>query len=123
VYALQYGSLQEALAATVKVYTTLLLQLVQQQGLRVYVHPVPPVLDATRETVNCFNAALQQRLSSALQTQPELAGHLMYLDVAQHLLREDGSRLQQQLQLDGTHLHPRYSNYLEAALHAELPAG
>ncbi|WIA31077.1 hypothetical protein OEZ86_001104 [Tetradesmus obliquus] len=140
---LKYGSLQEAVAATVDFYITLLLQLVQQHKLRVYVHPVPPILNETRHIFSLFNAALQQRLSSVLQAQPELIGQLEFLDFAQQLLTDTGSSLQQQKQqqqqrqqqqqqqviedsgslqqqlvLDGTHLHPRYLVHLGAALNA-----
>jgi hypothetical protein len=119
---LQYESLQHAIAATVEVYITLLLQLVQERKLHIYVHPVPPVLDETRDVVKSFNAALQQRITTVLQSQPELKGRLAYLDFFENLLTPDGSSLQPQLALDGTHLHPRYLVHLEAALNAACSA-
>jgi lysophospholipase L1-like esterase len=114
----QYESLQHAITATVEVYVALLLQLVQQRKLHIYVHPIPPVLDETRDVVKSFDAALQQRLTAVLQWQPELNGQLAYLDFFYDLLTADGSSLQPQLAFDGTHLHPRYLEHLEAALNA-----
>jgi lysophospholipase L1-like esterase len=118
--ALQYESLEEAVAATVDAYVTLLLQLVQQHNFRIYVHPVPPVLDETLHIASLFNTALHNRLTTALQAQPELIGRLAYLAFAQQLVAENGSSLQQQLAVDNTHLHPRYLVHLEAKLNAAL---
>lgn len=102
------------------VYVTLLLQLVQQHTLRIYVHPVPSVLDETRHIIKLFNAALQEGLTKVLHSHPELHQRLAFLDFFQELLTSDGSGLLQQLEFDGSHLHPRYLGHLEAALNAAL---
>ncbi|KAF6255223.1 hypothetical protein COO60DRAFT_1662566 [Scenedesmus sp. NREL 46B-D3] len=117
---MKYASLSHAVATTVGVYVTLLLQLVQQHTLRIYVHPVPPVLDETRHIVKLFNAALQEGLTKVLHSHPELHQRLAFLDFFQELLTSDGSGLLQQLEFDGSHLHPRYLGHLEAALNAAL---
>ena len=41
----------------------MLLELVQQRGFEIFVHPVPPVLNETRHVVMPFNQQLQQRVS------------------------------------------------------------
>ena len=40
-----------------------LLELVQQRGFEIFVHPVPPVLNETRHVVMPFNHQLKQRVS------------------------------------------------------------
>ena len=76
-------------------------------------HPVPPVLDATRHIVKLFNATLRK----AVQAKPKLH----WLDFFDQLLSPDGEALADGLALDGTHLHPSYVSLLEAALPQSLP--
>ena len=40
-----------------------LLELVQQRGFEIFVHPIPPVLNETRHVVMPFNQQLKQRVS------------------------------------------------------------
>ncbi|KAI8464777.1 MAG: hypothetical protein J3K34DRAFT_525888 [Monoraphidium minutum] len=59
---LKYDSLQDAVAALVQTYATLLIRLAGERRLSIFAHPVPPVLDATRPVVLAFNAALRAAL-------------------------------------------------------------
>lgn len=130
-HSLQYSSVQQAIKATVDVYASVLCKLVSEHGLKVFVHPVPPVLDATRETVLQFEASLKlctESIQQNLLVQQALVaenrdakgyrgqGRLHYLDFSGRLL-DDNGRLKREFELDGTHLHPNYLRHLEAALH------
>lgn len=115
---MQYQTLAEAEAVTIAAYTELLLQLVQERGLQVFVHPVPPVLDEARDVVQLFESAVKEAVQQAVQSSPEVQGQLVYLDFFNHLLDKESEAVQQQLRFDGTHLHPRYLKHLEAALTA-----
>lgn len=42
-----------------------LLELVQQRGFEIFVHPIPPVLNETRHVVMPFNHQLKQRVKPA----------------------------------------------------------
>lgn len=88
----------------------------KQHQLTVYIHPIPPVLDETRGIVLQFEAELKYAVHEAVQQDDsEQQGKLCYLDFTDQLLAEDG-RFKDELHLDGTHLHPKYLKYLEAAL-------
>ena len=73
-------------------------------------HPVPPVLNETRHIVKIFN----RQLEAAVKREPSLH----YLDFFRELLSADGNSLADGLALDGTHLHPSYVRFIEAALPA-----
>ena len=65
----------------------LVQELAHRQGLRVLVHPVPPVLDDTRGIVLCFNHALRQALSSY----PEAGVPIQFLNMHWRLLSVRGA--------------------------------
>ena len=92
----------------VAIYVSRLTSLASSRSFRVLVHPVPPVLDATRHIVKLFNTSLRK----AVQAKPSLH----WLDFFGGLLSPDGEALADGLALDGTHLHPSYVSLLEAAL-------
>jgi hypothetical protein len=131
--------LEDAVTATVQAYVAAVRQLVQEQGLRVWVHPVPPVLPETRHVVLLFNQALKQQLQEArrsggtdwgprkqqaVSTEAEAAGgechwqgQVHFVDLAGELLEQDGC-----LDFDGTHLHPKYLAHLQAAMECNSDA-
>lgn len=104
----RYDSLDEAVAASVAVYVAAVARAARRRRLSaVYVHPVPPVLDATRPVVTRFNLCLQAAVKSA--------PGMRWLDFWPRLLGDDGA-LRDEYTLDGTHLSPAYLDLLEAAL-------
>ncbi len=117
--SLQYETVSEGIAATVRIYVDLLKRLLRgdlQRGAstsssgsssgssssgsgssgntpaEVFVHPVPPVLNETRALVTAFAAALKQGLAAAVAAEPQLlSGRLHYLDFFDELLLQPGS--------------------------------
>lgn len=65
--------------ATAAIYVQLLERLAQQRRFELLVHPVPPVLDATRAIVIPFEAVLRRHVVAAA-ARPALKGRLHYLD-------------------------------------------
>lgn len=101
----KYKNIQEGIAVIISYYIKQLLKAKEKYDL--YVHPAPPVLDMTRETVKMFNAHLKS----------ECAKHgLRYLDFLDDLLTNNGKDLKKELFLDGIHCSPNITKYLEKAL-------
>lgn len=105
------------MSVTVGHYVDALLQLVQGRGLQVWVHPAPPVLVETQHVVALFNETLKQQLTLHAARQLEKvddggsSSRLHFLDITQQLVEHRDA-----LQLDGTHLHPRYLQYVQSVL-------
>lgn len=124
---LKYESLEEAAAATAAVYVQALRDVARKKSAEMLVHPVPPVLDATRQVVLAFNAAIAAdiaKLGPAQQQQGEAAGAatggvVRWLDFEGRLLQskgDGGSGLADGLEFDGVHMSPKYLSVLDAAL-------
>ncbi|KAG8457384.1 hypothetical protein KFE25_005065 [Diacronema lutheri] len=112
----RYASVDEGAAAVIAIYIRALLKLVRVRKLeRLWVHAVPPVLNETRAVVLMFNAILKTHVCEAARTDRALAW-LDGLDEAMLDGSGQGAQLNPQLKLDGTHMHPRCAQLLEAAL-------
>ena len=59
---LKYDSLEEAMGVLIEIYAGALLDLIQTRGFRIFVHPVPSVLNETRHVVRPFNQALRLKV-------------------------------------------------------------
>lgn len=114
-FHLQYNSVAEAMETVADVYVDVLLQLAGERGMEVLVHPVPPVLNETRQVVVPFNRLLQEHVREA-GARPEAHGRLHWLDFADRLLTDDGASLRPELAFDGTHLAPVYLQHMQHAL-------
>jgi hypothetical protein len=118
---LQYDSLAAAVYATVRVYVAAVLDVAAGDHIsRVFLHPVPPVLEATRSIVAAFNAALCTALSDALGR--EGTGSVRRKVVWLSGLEQAWQQQPDLLCFDGAHLSPRYVQHLEAALAARVQA-
>ena len=104
----KYASLEEGIARSVDIYIGVLERLARDRHFRVLVHPIVPVLDATRETVKKFNAQLQRAVgrSSCLE----------FLDFFDELLTPDKKGFNEAFALDGTHLSPDYVQLIQKAI-------
>ena len=107
----RYKDVDQGIAATVDIYVQKLVQIQKEYEFNILVHPVPPVLDLTRDVVKRFNWICQAKLQEAHLSS------IRYLDFARGLLAADGG-LAEEFGYDGTHLHPRYLGLLEDALKA-----
>jgi hypothetical protein len=112
----------------VDVYIKALQEQLHHKSLRVYVHPITPVLDVTRPTVKMFEACLRERITIANEAARKAAGvslsapsdvktDLIYLDFFKDLLTADGNGFNMQFHLDSTHLKP---TYVQAVLRPSL---
>lgn len=91
----------------VSIYVNVVQELVDKYQLRAYVHPVPPVLDVTRENVLKFNKILKEEVMTKAK------GNMKWLEIEKFLLNEDISGIKDSYKLDGTHLHPCYFSLLK----------
>ena len=118
VYKWRYDCLEDAIAFAVKIHVKAMAKAARERRLVAYVHPVPPVLDASRPIVRAYNAALRAKVTAN--------SVLTWLDVSDELClpaAEDsdggsGGGLRPEYKLDGTHLAPSYLPLLQAAIDA-----
>ncbi len=79
---LKYADIQEAMGVLADIYMEVLTRTVRDRDrdLRIFVHPVPPVLNETRHIVTPFNDLMRQRVRphSLLQTK-NVAKYLLSL--------------------------------------------
>lgn len=115
IYAMQkglYTSLDEALSVVVDIYIDVLRSVATTKRLkRLYVHPVPPVLNETRSFVAIFNRILGSRLARLRKYEPHTV--IRWFHIESEFLTLDRTTLLEELQFDGSHLHPRYGAILE----------
>ncbi|EKX50783.1 hypothetical protein GUITHDRAFT_103373 [Guillardia theta CCMP2712] len=86
-----YADLDEGIAYTIGVYTSALLQLQSQRKWKVFVQPVAPVLNETREVVKLFNKKLKEEVT-ALPS-------FRFLDILDDLLTPDGKFLSPEFEM------------------------
>lgn len=113
-----YATFDEAVQQTLNVILPVLRDLVTVHKLRVYVHPIPPVLDVTRAIVTRYNAFYKRAVMGIKGVQ--------WLDFFEDLVDTTYSSadaldapkvtLKPEFALDGTHLNPSYLRLLEASL-------
>eukprot|EP01083_Nonionella_stella_P077146 210483_1 len=102
----RYKSVEEGIRKVVGIYVERLTRLSQQRKLKIFVHPIPPVLDPTRLTVMKFNAILKKAVS---------ANKCLHWLNFEEKLTSDTS-FNYAYGLDGTHMHPGYVSLIENAL-------
>ena len=103
-----YESVEEGIKATVGVFISLLKELIQKKKFKIYVHPILPVLNETREMVKLYN--------SIYKSEVDKMSDVKWLDFFDDLLTPDRDKLKPEYQLDGTHISPKYISLLESAL-------
>ncbi len=121
----KYESIDEGICATVDFYFDQLVAIHAQYKFRMFVHPVVPVLDATRPLVLRFNAALCSRSRARhwpfryLDFFDALLSPLPESSTAAAAAAAVASRgYNREYELDGTHLNPLYVPLIESALNA-----
>ena len=109
----RYSNVEEGIQTNVQIYITTLLQVkTTRQIHRLYVHPIPPVLDATRSMVLTFNRILRQAVEKT-------KGTLLWLNFEEELVETTAVgkiALRKSLELDGTHMSPVYVPFMAKAL-------
>eukprot|EP00903_Cladosiphon_okamuranus_P013727 g12780.t1 len=105
---LRYETPEEGAEHTIGIFIEVAEDLARERGLRVFVHPVIPVLDETRNMVKMYNRVFRRMVGKSK--------HLHWLDFFDRLLDDEGTGLRPDFRLDGTHLGPSYVGLLEKAL-------
>ena len=100
-----YQTLEEGVDVLVQTYVDTLGSLCLRRGVRIFVHPVPPVIEEMQEIVALFNCKLRAQVMAT--------SGLMWLAMFDHL-----TLVPKDLQLDGLHLHPQYLPQLEQGIEA-----
>lgn len=98
----RYESLEEGVREVLAIYKRILARLQKERGLRLLVHPAAPVLNETREIVHLFDTLLREELL------PLQSDTLRFLDIADKLVNESWTALNEKYALDGTHLRANY---------------
>jgi len=104
----KYKDLEEAMLFTIEIYIKILTEIIDKYSFKIYIHPVIPVLNETRNVVKLFNKQLQTKIS--------LMPKFQWLNFFDDLLVNDMSRLNPEYELDGTHMHPKYVSLIERSL-------
>jgi len=103
----KYKNIDEGISIIIDHYLKKLSEAALRKKLRVYVHPVAPVLNPTRTMVKKFNTMLRDRVNEHAT--------LHFLDFFGDLLDSNGS-FNLKYALDGTHMSAAYCPLLEKAL-------
>lgn len=117
----KYNSVQDGMIQTMEIFMDVLKRLVSQFQFKVYIHPIVPVLNETRNIVTVYNALYYHRIAS-----PDIQSlGVQWLDFFDDLLTPEGNQLQPNLELDATHLHPKYVSLIEREMNrlAERQSG
>ena len=109
----RYTDIEQGVAVTIEYYMTALQQLHKDNDWNIFVQPVAPVLNETREVVKVFNRVLKEMV--------EAIPCLQFLDIMSGLLTADGSLLHPDYEMDGTHMSPKYVRLLEQSLNSLPP--
>jgi len=110
-----YSTLDQGINVVLDIYLEILYQIAFQKKLhRLYVHPVPPVLEETRWIITAFNRALGARLIAIRQKDSKTP--LRWLHIETELLNLGRETFKEEYKLDGTHLHPHYISLISDAI-------
>lgn len=133
----RYANVDAAMDKVIGIYIAALQDLVPRKRLRVWVHPVLPVLNETRALVVRYNAKLRAAVEAApqlawleffpqlLDAETQSVSRLGPARRALQSLRSQACRAQRlvdRFELDGTHINPAYLELLQDSL-SEVSAG
>jgi hypothetical protein len=104
--------LEEGAQVTIQIFIDVLMELRQKYKWNIYIHPVVPVLNETRNIVKQFNEVYKEHVMRT--------PGLHWLDFFGDLLTPDGTGFNTAYELDGTHMNPTYLPLLEKAMNATL---
>ena len=110
----RYKTIEHGIKVNVDIYLNELLSVKKRRKItHLYVHPIPPVLDVTRNMVLKFNTILKKQVNKT-------NGELLWLNFEQELTEKsssgNGKVLRKECELDGTHMSPYYLKFLEKSL-------
>eukprot|EP01041_Mallomonas_annulata_P001238 gene1238-2405_t len=104
----KYGNILEGIEHTVGIFCSVLTSLIEKKKIKVYIHPVLPVLKETKPIVMMYNEVYQAKVK-------EIPG-VQWLNFLPSLLDSQSGNIREDLYLDGTHIHPKYLVHMESTL-------
>ncbi|KAJ3433220.1 hypothetical protein M0812_22173 [Anaeramoeba flamelloides] len=107
-----YKSLEEGILVAIDIYEKNLIKLLKTKNWNIYIHPIIPVLNETRNTVKMFNVLLKERI---LKMKKKYS-NIHWMDFFEDLLEKTGNFLNPNYKFDGTHLHPSYVSLIEKSI-------
>jgi hypothetical protein len=105
----KYETIEEGIRYTIGVYLDSLAEFQDKHNYKVFVHPVIPVLDITRDMVKKFNTMLEYEIDNL---NGKRKGQLLWMNFFDDLLTDD-DKLKKEFELDGTHINPAYLKVVE----------
>jgi hypothetical protein len=109
----KYTDMEEGISKTIDYYLNVLESLASSLDFTIYVQPVAPVLNETRDVVKVFNEALKVKVN--------MIKCLTFIDILDGLLTPDKKALRQEYEMDGTHMGPAYVKLIEEKLNQLSP--
>jgi len=109
----EFENVEDGIDSVTNLYILKLIQLARKRRFTVYVHPIPPVLDATRPTVNAFNKALKAKV---IAHSKDLTWIEYLEDVFEEEEKGNFNQMKDEFHLDGTHINPNYVKFLEMSV-------
>jgi len=103
----KYDSIEQGIKFTADIYLNAIKNLIKKKEITAMMHPVPPVLDVTRQFVTGFNEYLRNEIPKINNSK------LIFMDFADDLLSTDKLRFNTEYNLDNTHMAPTYIKLLE----------
>ena len=98
----EYSSAKKAIDLLIDIYVKRIMEVIKARKLtHIYIHQIPPVLEATRSIVNEFNQLLEQKINSLNNNK------ISWLGFKGGLLDEKGG-FNADFDFDETHLDPSY---------------
>ncbi|KAF2074496.1 hypothetical protein CYY_004201 [Polysphondylium violaceum] len=103
-----YETIEEGMRVTIDIYIKALKDLISKYQYKIYIHPVVPVLDATRSMVKTFNKIFKEKILAQGNT-------FVWLDFFDQLLSPEGG-FNLTYELDATHMNPSYVSLIESEI-------
>jgi len=101
----RYADLEEGMRTTVGYFIKIMEKWAKDKNLKLFIQPVAPVLNETRTIVKKYNKIFEQAVRKSQLME--------WIDVFPKFLTDDGANFREDLNLDGTHMHPKYLEFVE----------
>lgn len=107
----KYNTLHDAITYNIDIYANILKSIIKRKSMKLcLIHPVPPVLDISRNIVKQYNTVLQQSIATLQQSTQY---NIHYMDIFHSLLSDNKNEFNSKYKLDNTHIHPSYITLIQ----------
>ena len=112
----RYECIEDGMSECIRIWMEEAGKVCREMGFKAWVHPIVPVLNETRSIVVKYNRLLRRAVEEG-----EGKCGMKWLDIFDSLVEVDGGNrcglgLREGMELDGTHLHPRYLKAMEGKI-------